>query len=186
MSTFTDNSKRPPMPPKLLAPPTRTGARTTTFSLRRRIQRRSRFIRRTRSSTDASKEPLNPKAGALTIGEQALIKAEYQAVNEVLFTARSRDVYATAASSSAARPKSTAISTATVSPWTTRYIRRPFQFPGPERTSTPRLLKMSPVSAPLPRRTPRRRLPWQIPGEISPHEILIEISAYCTLRESKC
>src|SRR3984957_1128860 len=95
MSTFTDNSKRPPIPADLSRPGQPTGTRTTTvltsdcefkgaLAFSGELQLHGRL-----------EGTIESEGGALTVGEEAMIKAEIR-VNDVLIYGKVQgNIYAT-------------------------------------------------------------------------------------------
>src|ERR1700683_299251 len=83
MSTFTDNSKRPPIPADLSRPGQPTGTRTTTVLTSDCEFKGALAFSGELELHGRLEGTIESEGGALTVGEQALIKAEIK-VNDVL------------------------------------------------------------------------------------------------------
>ena len=95
MSTFTDNSKRPPLPADALRPGQPNGARTTTVLTSDCEFKGALAFSGELELHGRLEGTIESEGGALTIGEQALIKAEIK-VNDVLIYGKVQgNVYAT-------------------------------------------------------------------------------------------
>ena len=95
MSTFTDNSKRPPIPADLSRPGQPTGTRTTTVLTSDCEFKGALAFSGELELHGRLEGTIESEGGALTVGEQALIKAEIK-VNDVLIYGKVQgNIYAT-------------------------------------------------------------------------------------------
>lgn len=95
MSTFTDNSKRPPIPADLPRPGQPAGTRTTTVLTSDCEFKGALAFSGELELHGRLEGTIESEGGALTVGEQALIKAEIK-VNDVLIYGKVQgNIYAT-------------------------------------------------------------------------------------------
>jgi cytoskeletal protein CcmA (bactofilin family) len=95
MSTFTDNTKRPPMPAEVPRPGQPAGARTTTVLTSDCEFKGALAFSGELELHGRLEGTIESEGGALTVGEQALIKAEIK-VNDVLIYGKVQgNIYAT-------------------------------------------------------------------------------------------
>jgi cytoskeletal protein CcmA (bactofilin family) len=95
MSTFTDSSKRPPMPTDAARPGQPTGTRTTTVLTSDCEFKGALAFSGELELHGRLEGTIESEGGALTVGEQALIKAEIK-VNDVLIYGKVQgNIYAT-------------------------------------------------------------------------------------------
>jgi cytoskeletal protein CcmA (bactofilin family) len=95
MSTFTDNSKRPPLPSDSTRPGQPTGTRTTTVLTSDCEFKGALAFSGELELHGRLEGTIESEGGALTVGEQALIKAEIK-VNDVLIYGKVQgNIYAT-------------------------------------------------------------------------------------------
>src|SRR5271155_4612369 len=95
MSTFTDNSKRPPLPADALRPGQPVGTRTTTVLTSDCEFKGALAFSGELELHGRLEGTIESEGGALTVGEQALIKAEIKVNDVLIFGKVQGNIYAT-------------------------------------------------------------------------------------------
>ena len=95
MSTFTDNSKRPPLPSDTSRPGQALGTRTTTVLTSDCEFKGALAFSGELELHGRLEGTIESEGGALTVGEQALIKAEIRVNDVVIFGKVQGNIYAT-------------------------------------------------------------------------------------------